>query len=518
MPRLALKPDSSFFRKIVIGAVGTRSVSSDLSLHGHEMVELERGSMDTKLWKDIKRKRVRVPDLLCQRCGLRVESRAKTKPELSMSHSLSDEARAWDFGMVDSDCVGFPVCETRGEQYWSTGKLGQESSYWHERNWVQWRTNEHINYFRVGAFRSIPPNRSSTKGVTEGSETTLAWDAVFASTAAFIEAVTAQTITLRRESDGRRHTRRIRTGVPILVASGDRIERNQIIASTVQTLSVPELACPHDPPDNHISHLLSSRERTLRFTGVKLARLRNDTSYRAAIADLASDEEEDVYIRLEAVSYLASIIGASARDLFQPYLKSPDQQTQLEAVIALGETATQEAVDLLSAILDEPAQPYFIRSAAAWCLGRVGQEQAAVRLICAFSDVNLSIREEALEGIVSIGGPAIPLVLAGLREMNQDIAAGCAEALRQQQPLSKEIISELVQGLERKNASPWFAWLLGHLPRDQVATTIAALQASAPELHYAISVLWSFVESWIARRWEHNPGSTFPPSENAQDV
>ena len=46
MARLALKPDSSFFRKIVIGAVGARAVESDLRALGHEIVELERGALD----------------------------------------------------------------------------------------------------------------------------------------------------------------------------------------------------------------------------------------------------------------------------------------------------------------------------------------------------------------------------------------------------------------------------------------------------------------------------------------
>jgi hypothetical protein len=100
MPRLALKPDSSFFRKIAIGAVGSRAICTDLSSNGHNMVELERGSTETKLWKEVKRKRVRIPDLVCTHCGQRAESRAKTKAELSMSHSLTDQERAWDFGMV----------------------------------------------------------------------------------------------------------------------------------------------------------------------------------------------------------------------------------------------------------------------------------------------------------------------------------------------------------------------------------------------------------------------------------
>lgn len=122
MTRLSLKPDSSFFRKISVGAVGARSVISDLSGHGHRIAELERGSTDTKLWKDVKRKQVRIPDLVCSRCGVRIESRAKTKRNLTMSHSPTNEARAWDYGMVGSDVVAFPICDpvTRPTGAWAS--------------------------------------------------------------------------------------------------------------------------------------------------------------------------------------------------------------------------------------------------------------------------------------------------------------------------------------------------------------------------------------------------------------
>jgi len=517
MPRLALKPDSSFFRKIVIGAVGTRSVSSHLSSHHHEIVELERGSMDTKLWKDVKRKRVRIPDLVCKRCGLRVESRAKTKRELSMSHSVTDEARAWDFGMVDSDYVAFPICEVATEKYWSAGKLNNAASYWHERNWVQWQSKTHINYFKVAAFRAVPATKSSTKGVTEGSETVLSWGATFSTLAGVVETVNGQRLTLQRAT-GRRQTWNVHPGQNIVVEPSEPVEVNQIIASEVVLLRNAELACPGHLPNGHLSHLLSSRERTQRFTGVKLARLLNDASHQRAVSELARDDEEDVYIRLEAISYLASVCGESPRELFDPYLNISDEQTQLEAVIALGETATEGAVELLCEILDETAQPYFVRSAAAWCLSRVGSEKAAARLKQAFSDVDIGIREEALEGIVSIGGPAIPIVLSGLREANQDIVAGCAEALRQQQPIHDQVLSKLLDELKRNDPSQWTVWLLGHLPRDQVSAAIAGLQESAPQLQYAISLLWSFVESWIAQKWELNPGAILPSPEEAHDV
>src|ERR1039458_3758104 len=58
--------------------------------------------------------------------------------------------------------------------------------------------------------------------------------------------------------------------------------------------------------------------------------------------------------------------------------------------------------------------------------------------------------------------------------------------------------SGLSQGLQGSNASDWAVWLLGQLPRERVAPAIVGLQGSAPRLYYAISLLWSFMESWIA--------------------
>jgi HEAT repeat protein len=220
------------------------------------------------------------------------------------------------------------------------------------------------------------------------------------------------------------------------------------------------------------------------------------------VAAIAGDSDEDVYNRLEAVSYLVSVCGARAPDLFRTYITSADPQTQLEAIIALGEAETSEAVALLAEILDDPQRPYFLRSAAAWSLSRLHSAEACSRLIRAFADVDPDIREEALDGVVSVGGPAVPLLLAGIRGSDREIAAGCAESLRQQSALPDEVLREITDDLRIGPSSPWTTWLVGNLPRERVASAIADLQRAAPHLHYAVSVLWSFVESWIARRWE----------------
>jgi hypothetical protein len=48
---------------LAVGAVGARAVQQYLNSLGHDIIELERGSLGTRIWRDVKRKRVRIPDL-----------------------------------------------------------------------------------------------------------------------------------------------------------------------------------------------------------------------------------------------------------------------------------------------------------------------------------------------------------------------------------------------------------------------------------------------------------------------
>lgn len=508
MARLSLKPDTSFFRKIASGAVGARAVCDDLNRHGHQIVELERGSTSHKLWKDVKRKRVRIPDLVCVRCGLRVESRAKSEPKLALSHSETDAERAWDFGMVDSDLIAFPVCVAADDLSWHTGRLRQWS-YWHERNWVKWEVQGAINYFAVGEFRGNAHSKATIKGVTEGSENFLIWDAVFSTRTGAIESVVDRKVKVRRQSDNHAYTWAVTEGLKVFVSQGETVQENQVLAGSVPPVDPEHLKCRGVVPEGHIPRLLKSKERTQRFTGVKLARLRNERTSEKAISELSRDAEEDLYVRLEAASYLVSVAGGPARTLFDPFLKATDGQNQLETIIALAENRSDEATALLCEILDSRTNPYFMRAATAWSLGQIGGQRAGQRLVQAFGDLDVSLREEALEAVLQVGGPAIPVLFAGLRE-NNDIAAGCAEALRRQQAtLDGAAIATLVEEL-RGTTTGWSVWLAGMLPRARIAAAIAPLEKENPALHYAVTVLWGFLESWIGRNWDLSPGETPP--------
>ena len=157
----SFKSDESFLRKLAIGAAGTNATIARLKEMGFDPIELERGSTGFKIWKKIKIKRVRVPDILCLRTGVRFESRGKTKLEISMSHSLNDPRRAWDAGMRDDDYVSIVVFRQNDD---SPVDLRQVSP---------------VHFINVGDMReAFVQGRvciTRPKGVEEGSEIRVMW-------------------------------------------------------------------------------------------------------------------------------------------------------------------------------------------------------------------------------------------------------------------------------------------------------------------------------------------------------
>jgi hypothetical protein len=89
----SFKSDEEFLTYISMGAVGVRRVIEDLKQQGRSPLLLERGSSDFKLWKRLRIKGWRVPDILCVDTGRRIESRAKASFEISGSHSTNNAER-----------------------------------------------------------------------------------------------------------------------------------------------------------------------------------------------------------------------------------------------------------------------------------------------------------------------------------------------------------------------------------------------------------------------------------------
>lgn len=230
------------------------------------------------------------------------------------------------------------------------------------------------------------------------------------------------------------------------------------------------LQCPAGCGHARLEQMLRSRERTVRFTGCKLARLKHDAGLIDAIRELAGDPEEDAYVRMEAA-------------------------------VALAETRTPTAFNLLRLVLEDQQQPLFLRSACAWGIGCHRTKEGAECLVRAFGDVAPEIREEALVALEDLGSAGLDSLLKGLSEESSDVAAGAAEALRRIRAVPVRDIAALAE----RSDSTWPAWTLAHLPKDAVTPYITALQNKRPDVHYAVSVLWTFLDSWIAADW--TPGS-----------
>ena len=94
---MGFKDDTSFLRFLSMGAAGARQAIIYLRSKGFEPIELERYCTSNKIWAT-KVKRLRLPDLLCVRTGMRVEVRAKSDLRIRMSDAPTRPDRRWDGG------------------------------------------------------------------------------------------------------------------------------------------------------------------------------------------------------------------------------------------------------------------------------------------------------------------------------------------------------------------------------------------------------------------------------------
>src|ERR1700730_3030356 len=106
---MGFKVDTSFLRFLTMGALRVRQVAAELKQRGFEPIELERYCTSNKIWAT-KVKRLRLPDLLCVRTGLRAEVRAKRALKIRMSDAPQNPDRVWNAGLRNEDVVALIAC------------------------------------------------------------------------------------------------------------------------------------------------------------------------------------------------------------------------------------------------------------------------------------------------------------------------------------------------------------------------------------------------------------------------
>lgn len=481
MNKRAFKTDESFLEKISIGAIGTKKAFEDLKNQGHVPIELERGSMSFKIWKEIKIKRVRVPDILCIKCGKRVESRAKTKLEITMSHSYSTQERGWDFGLNDDDFIALIKCTKIGEQP------------------IDWKASDLVQYVPVGLMRdafqkgnviSIEP-----KGVTEGFEARITWPSATANRDGVVSNIFEDKLQYKRAGDNRTITIRLarnNSKLTPLVSVGEKIKENQIIASIVPVFD--GFDCDDIKSEKYYIKMLNSSSLSDRYAAAKaLANFKSDKS-KKELYNKIKDTKEHIYIRLEATSSLLKRGERDSISFFEEVLNDPYLENRLECVIILGEIDQDNACELLIKTLLNQEQHPEIRAGAAWSLGELKNRKSLDALIKVFNEVEMGIRVEAARALVKLNEKFVSDTIKFIPESNENARAGIAWALSKSGNFK---VSDLQKVMVDNETRKWIAWIIGTQDEKRYISQIEELKTKDKEVYFAVTVLWKILSSWV---------------------
>lgn len=480
--RRAFKTDESFLEKISGGAIGTKKALENLKKQGHFSIELERGSTSFKIWKEIKIKRVRVPDILCIKCGKRVESRAKTKMEISMSHSFSTPERGWDFGLDDDDYIALVRCT----------KIGDRP--------VDWLAHEPVQYIKLksmkGAFKDKKVISVKPKGATEGFESRLIWPSSVASSDGIVSNINDEKLQFRRTIDHRTITLSLtKKGIKLtpLVGAGEPIKKCQIIASVVPVFD--GFRCENDHKDLDYIKQLHSSSLSDRYVASKaLSFFKSEDSIRG-LKERLNDEKEHIYVRLEAASSLLKLGQKESLSFLEKVLDDQYLENRLECVIVLGEIKSDYSCSLLVKTLIDQNQPPEIRAGAAWSLGELMNKESLETLISVFSDEKIEVRIEAARALAKLSKEFAKEVIGFIPKTGEEERAGISWALSKSGNFK---ISDLLPVMVDAEARKWIAWIIGTQNEKKFINQIELLKQKDDKVYFAATVLWKILSSWVS--------------------
>ncbi len=480
------KSDDSFLRKLAVGAAGTNATINRLKLMGFNPIELERGSTGFKIWKKIKIKRVRVPDVLCLNTGMRFESRGKTKLEISMSHSLNDPKRAWDAGMRDDDLVSIVVFEQNDD---SPIDLKQISP---------------VHFIGVKemrqAFAAGQVSITQPKGVEEGSEIRVMWTCAAANQQSVVTAVEPGRISLTHITEVRKQAiqlSRSKGRITLLpqVNIGDTVEANQIVAAVVPVNT--ELRCPTSVSEAYFIDKLASVNLSERYAAAKALRYRGYTAAKPMPEARMTDADEDIYVQLEAAAALAAYDDPNGWEFVENKLRSlvmtVPLETQLETVIVASEIPKSRSEQLLIEVLRDSQRDDELRAGAAWALGQFASTTSATALVDTFNSSPLEIKVEAARALLRIAEPQIHHLTDILRSGDPAKRDGLSWVLAR---TGKFNPSDMVVGAD-ENLRKWMSYIVGYGKDKFVQGDVEAICHADPQVYFAASVLWQIVASWV---------------------
>ncbi len=471
---MGFKEDADFARFVSMGAVGTAAVAAHLrEQHGHRPIELERYAMANKVWQT-KVKRLRLPDLVCMRCGRRVESRAKSSLGIILSHS-DTPGREWDAGgMRDDDLYGFLRTD-----------LAEFPPYAGEPA-----------FFTTAALRAAirQTKRSAPKAASQGSEITLTWPSwVPGRSGTFIGVdEEGRIVCFWDDGGGQKYWQWRKWTEPkftYLEPGGAIIAAETIVAGVVKPTA--DLVCAGDTWN--LAGAMASDDPAERYAAIKATGIVGRRELQTELIAIADNNGEDWRIRLEALASLSRLEPAVWTDRIATISAGADNlpEQQIEAVFVLSEIPTPEAGDALAAIAAADEElPHELRAAAAWGLGQ-GVSPRPELLLPFTVDENTFVALHAITAIDRLPDGLVPTLLRWLDEADDHQAAVAAQLLQRHRRV--DALLDACENSER--ARMWALRALGDLPPPLVR--LAAGNRLTPELEMVLRPIWLGQGDWL---------------------
>lgn len=442
---MSFKADTSFLRFLSMGAVGVRQTMSQLRSAGFQPIELERYCGSNKIWAT-KVKRLRLPDVLCVKTGLRLEIKAKSALTIKMSDAENNPDRRWDVGLRDTDVIAYiTVSDQDGVPVPAAKAVFFETK----------DLRDSVNTSRLG-----PP-----KSASEGAEKDRTWPACVPKRDGTVLSVDAERIVAELTGENgttRKQSFPLKGSKHPYVGVGDTFTGcTSIIAGTPAKLAniTHFLGHLYDPLVG-----LRSTDQLDRYAAAKALPYREELHSQAvpALEELLQNEQEQ-RVALEAAGSAARLGSAMGEDfLSKALIDNPSLPfLPMEAVFILTEVRNTFAKQQLVALArNQKLHGDERRQAAIWGLGKAGMK-AYEQIVPLIADTDENV---AMHAIVAFGHDTpeavTQLLVADLVAGETRRAAAASEALR----LSASTTTVHLLIAAARGPNDWALATLGRLP------------------------------------------------------
>lgn len=478
---MAFKEDWSFLDKITMGAVGTESVIAQLNACGHRVIELERYCTSNKIWAT-KIKRLRIPDLLCLRCGKRIESRAKSKLGIIMSDAENNPERRWFAGLRQSDLVAFIQCYKNEQDLWEASNT--------------------LNLFGVGDMLSTEDQTvlSAPKSVYEGAERDRTWASYTPGsdfTVTAIENEDAGTRIRLLNGAARNQSKLVNANQHIYVNIGDSFQAGAKIVSGI----VPH-TCDCGCTDTQYDFFedLSSQQAETVYTAVKaLGFLPVTDRATRELHSIATDENIDARIRLEAYASLLRLGEDLWESAYNYVFTQESKEIRMEFALILGELHSLDAENLLKRIVDIDTNESELRAASIWSLPNNAGALIPILMECFSTDS--TVADHAIAKVEKNFSSDMTSAVLNIFGEDEQRNAICSHILSSSDSVDYPAVVRKYLSADNMNIRNWLLYTIGISGAEKYRTLINELDPQAESTTDKLVMLWDYSTKAISQSY-----------------